>query len=228
MNGSKTAVVLGATGMIGQELTQLLLSDPEYSAVRVLVRKPVGIQHPKLEVMITNFDDLDTVGKNMGKGDIIFSCVGTTQKKVKGDKGLYRKVDHDIPVNAARLAQAAGFSTFLLVSSVGANVNSSSFYLRLKGEVEESLSKIGIESLHIFQPSMLLGSRKEQRPAEVFFQKTFKAIAGLLAGKLRKYRPIEGATVARAMVQAAKHNKPGKHIYTYVEMAALQAGAAGG
>jgi uncharacterized protein YbjT (DUF2867 family) len=217
----QTAVVIGATGMIGNLVTQLLLNDDTFNKVRILVRKPVAFKHPKLETVIVDFNDLADFKNKLGNGDVIFSCIGTTQKNVKGDKALYRKIDFDIPANAATIGKASGFSQFLMVSSVGANAKGNNFYLRLKGELEQAVIKAGLSSTHIFQPSMLLGDRKENRLGERFFQNVFKLASGIFIGSLRKYRAIEGATVAAAMVNAAKENKQGNFFYVFDEMISL-------
>ncbi len=211
----QTAVVIGASGMIGNLVTQQLLKDEAFAKVRVLVRKPILLQHPKLETVVVDFADLNDYQNKLGSGDCIFSCIGTTQKNVKGDNQLYRSIDHDIPLNAATLGKAAGFQSFLIVSSVGANAASSNFYLRLKGELEDAVSAIGFNSLHIFRPSMLLGNRKEFRFGESIFQGVFKALSVLLMGTLKKYKAIEGDILATAMVNAAKQEVQGKHLYEY-------------
>ena len=217
----QTAVVIGASGMIGNLVTQFLLADETFSKVRILVRKPIELLHPKLETTIVDFNDQNDFKNILGLGDVIFSCIGTTQKNVNGDKALYRKIDFDIPFNAAAFGKAAGYSTFLMVSSVGANVKSSNFYLRLKGELEQSVMNTGVSAIHIFQPSMLLGDRKENRLGEKFFQHLSKILSNILIGSLRKYRAIEGKTVAKAMVNAAKENKKGNFFYLFDEMKAL-------
>ena len=217
----QTAVVIGASGMIGNLVTQELLKDEAFTKVRVLVRKPIQLDHPKLETVIVNFADLNDYQKKLGTGDCIFSCIGTTQKNVKGDNKLYRSIDHDIPLNAATLGKAAGFHSFSLVSSVGANAASSNFYLRLKGELEDAISTVGFNSLHIFRPSMLLGNRKEFRFAENIFQGVFKTLSVVLLGSFKKYRAIQGETVAAAMVNAAKQEVEGKFIYEYDAMELL-------
>ena len=211
----QTAVVIGASGMIGNLVTQQLLKDEAFAKVRVLVRKPILLQHPKLETVVVDFADLNDYQNKLGSGDCIFSCIGTTQKNVKGDNQLYRSIDHDIPLNAATLGKAAGFQSFLIVSSVGANAASSNFYLSLKGELEDAVSAIGFNSLHIFRPSMLLGNRKEFRFGESIFQGVFKALSVLLMGTLKKYKAIEGDILATAMVNAAKQEVQGKHLYEY-------------
>ena len=217
----KTAAVIGATGMIGNYLLGLLLKDEAFSAVRVVVRRPYPKTGPKTEIKLVDFDDAESVKLALEGTDVLFCCIGTTQKNVKGDKELYRKIDYGIPVRAARFAKEAGCETLAIVSSVGADSRSSTFYLKLKGEVEEAIQSIGIRSVHVMQPSMLLGERQENRPLEKVLQASMKFISGVLGGSWRKYRAIHGKTVAAAMLNAAKQNKEGFFRYTYDGIRAL-------
>jgi uncharacterized protein YbjT (DUF2867 family) len=148
----------------------------------------------------------------------VFVAVGTTQKKVKGDKAAYRKVDFDIPVNAAKFCAETGCKSFLLVSSVGADSKSGNFYLKLKGEVEDKVQSLSIPSVSIFRPSMLLGNRQESRPAESIAQVLSKGLSLLFPGK---YKPVPAQDVAKSMVAAGKQQKPGVSIYHYEEMKAM-------
>jgi len=215
---SITAVVLGATGLIGEQLVQQLLADPAFSKVRILVRRQVKLSHPKLEMQIVNFDNLVEYRSKLGQGDCIFCCIGTTQKKVKGDKNKYRKIDVDIPVNAAKMGKDAGFTGYLLVSAVGANSHAANFYLRLKGEVEREIADLNFVSFHAFRPSILLGERKEFRLGEIIGKGVMKGISGLFFGNLKKYKGIDGADVAKAMVAAAKSNGKGMFVHHYEDM----------
>lgn len=216
MNG-QTAVVLGATGLIGSSLVEQLLADDKFSTVRVLVRRPIAIQHPKLEVLITDFTDYDAYKKNLGTGDCIFSCVGTTNANVKGDKLLYRSIDFDIPVNAARFGKEAGFKQFLLVSALGADARSRFFYTRLKGEVEEMIAGYKFKSFHVFRPSFLVGRKQSERTGETLLTSLFRVFSFLIPSN---YKAISGATVAKAMLTAAKQKKEGLSVYYYNEMIA--------
>ena len=216
MNG-QTAVVLGATGLIGSSLVEQLLADDTFSTVRVLVRRPIAIQHPKLEVLITDFTDYDAYKKNLGTGDCIFSCVGTTNANVKGDKLLYRSIDFDIPVNAARFGKEAGFKQFLLVSAIGADARSRFFYTRLKGEVEEMIAGYKFKSFHVFRPSFLVGRKQSERTGETLLTSLFRVFSFLIPSN---YKAISGASVAKAMLTAAKQEKEGLSVYYYNEMIA--------
>jgi len=217
----QTAVIIGATGLIGSLLVETLLNDDSFEKIRVLVRRPYEKQHPRLEVCVLDFSNLDDFANKLGKGDSIFCCIGTTQKKVSGDKAAYRKIDYDIAVNAAILGKEAGFTKYLLVSSLGADANAKGFYLKLKGEVETKIASIGFASFHIFRPSFLLGSRSEVRIGESIMKVIFKGLSNLFFGGWTKYKAIEAKTVANAMAQAAKENFAGQKIYHYDEMKAL-------
>ena len=216
-----TVAVIGSTGLVGSHIVDLLKNENAYQKIRLLVRRPVESSHPKLEINLVNFEDYESLKLAIAGCNVVFCAVGTTQAKVKGDQLQYRKVDYDIPVNAARACLETAGTNFLLVSSVGADSSGKNFYLRLKGEVEEAVRKFPIKSISIFRPSMLLGNRKEFRLGERIGQSVMKLIAPLLAGKWRKYKAIEARDVAAAMIEAAKQNKAGLTIYEYDEMQRL-------
>ena len=213
-----TAVVLGATGLTGSLLLQELLKDKDYKTVRILVRRNVNVSHPKLEQEIVDFNDIDDYTKKFGEGDVIFSCIGTTQKNVKGDKALYEKIDLDIPVNAAKIGISKNYKKFLIVSAIGANENASNFYLRLKGRTEKTLKEIPFVSLSIFQPSLINGKRNENRTGEAIAQTVMDLLSFLLLGPLEKYRAIGANNIARAMVNESKQQRTGVNYYRYNEM----------
>ena len=212
---TQTAVVLGASGLVGTYVVQKLLADDSFTTVRVLVRKPLLLQHPKLEQQLVNFANYDEYKNKLGTGDCIFCCIGTTKANVKGDEAAYRKIDFDIPVNAARFGSEAGFQQYLLVSAMGANSKSRIFYSKLKGEVEEVIGTFQFTSYHIFRPSFLLGDRKEKRMGELI-AKTISNIFSFLIPS--NYKPIEASFVANAMVNAAKTKDKGCKIYYYQNM----------
>jgi uncharacterized protein YbjT (DUF2867 family) len=219
----KTAVLLGSTGLTGSKLLQMLLDSDEYSRVNILVRKPLAITHPKLDMHITDFSNADNYYNALGAGDIIFCCIGTTMKKVNGNKTLYRTIDHDIPVNAAKWGIEKGFSHYSFVSAIGADSKSSNFYLRLKGEAEDKIRSAGYKSVDIFRPSLLLGDRREERGGERTAQILFPVISFLFAGGWRKYKPVQAEAVARAMLKASLADNSGTTIYEYDRIKALNA-----
>ncbi len=211
----QTAVVIGATGLVGSALVDQLLNDDAFDRVRILVRRAVNRQHPKLEICITDFSNYEQYQHQLGTGYCIFCCIGTTMAQVKGDKALYRTIDFDIPVNAARFGKAAGFQQYLLVSAAGANSKSRIFYSRLKGEVEEVIAGFGYTSFSIFRPSFLLGKRTEQRIGERIGIALFSLLKPLIPSK---YQGIHVADVAKAMIKAAKQKQAGIHVSYYKQM----------
>ena len=217
----QAAVIIGASGLIGTELIEQMLHDDHFSTVRVLVRRKLAISHPKLQQEIIDFNDLADYTNKFGRGDSIFSCIGTTQKKVKGDKAAYEKIDHDIPVHAAQIGLGNGFKKFLIVSSVGADASSSNFYLQLKGKTENDIKRFAFESISFFRPSMLLGKRNESRPFENLLQGGISFISSFLFGSLVKYHSIKARDVADAMIAESKQTKPGIHILEYTDMMKL-------
>ncbi len=217
----KTAAILGSTGMIGSYLLDLILTDKYYDTVKLLVRRPIQKNSERVEVKLVDFSDAESFKLALEGCDTIFSCIGTTQKNVKGDNQLYRKIDFDIPLKAARFGKDAGCTKFILVSSVGAKSESGTFYLRLKGELEEAIRQVGLDAVYIMQPSMLLGERTEKRTAEKVMQGAMKFLNPVLGGSLRKYRAIHGKTVANAMLNLAKDDRRGFYRYPYDDIKRL-------
>ncbi|MGZ5245962.1 MAG: NAD(P)H-binding protein [Flavitalea sp.] len=212
-------VIIGASGLIGSELVKALLADPAFTHVRLLVRKIQPIEHPRLEQLITDFSNMQDFKDKIGNGDVIFCCIGTTMKNVKGNKELYYSIDHDIPIHAANFGYNHGFTQFAMVSSVGAKKGARNFYLHLKGTTEEDLKKFSFQAVHIFRPSMLLGERTEKRTAEKIAQKLMKSVKAFIPSK---YKPVEAREVANAMKEAVKRPRSGTHLYHYREIMELQ------
>jgi uncharacterized protein YbjT (DUF2867 family) len=207
-----TATIIGSTGLIGGYLLDELLKESYFDTVRILIRRPIELSHPKLEKILVDFNDSDSLLVALSNSDVIFCAVGTTQKKVKGDKTAYRKVDYDIPIHAARFCKMTGCEKFILVSSVGANSKSNNFYLKLKGEVEDAVKNLGLKSVHIMQPSVLLGDRKEFRLGEKIGKGIMKIFSFLIP---TKYKPIHAGDVAKAMASAANKNEEGFFVYEF-------------
>ena len=214
----QTAVVLGATGLTGNFLVEMLLNDPEFSKVRVLVRRPITLVHPKLEIEIVDFFNLSDYRNKLGTGDAIFCCIGTTQSKVKGNKTEYRNIDVGIAVHAAQMGKDAGFTGYYLISAVGADSHSANFYLKIKGDVEKEIAALQFERFHVFRPSLVLGARKEFRFKEIVATKVMSVVSHLLIGKLKRYRGMQASTIAAAMVAAAKKPSKGMFIHHYSDM----------
>lgn len=195
------ATIIGATGLIGGHLLDMLLNNVTFKTVRILIRRPLELSHPKLEKKLVDFSDMENFRLALEGTDVIFCTIGTTMKKMKGDKDAYRKVDFEIAVNAARLGKANGCEKFVLVSAVGADSQSRNFYLKLKGETEEAVQASGIESVYILRPSLLIGNRKEFRAGEKLASWLMPLFAFILPAK---YRPVKAIDVAKAMVNAVK------------------------
>ncbi len=208
---NKTALVFGATGLIGNHLVNFLLFHPAYEKVVVFLRKKMDLEHPKLSQQVIDFDKPESFS-DLVKGDDLFCCLGTTMAKA-GSKEAFYKVDFTYAFRAANMAAKNGVNQFLLVSSVGADTDSLFFYSKVKGELEEEVQKLNFWSTHIFRPSVLLGSRNENRWGEEIAGKLGKVIDRFTGGLLTKYRPIEADVVAKAMVSAAQGLKPGVHFY---------------
>ena len=209
------ATLIGATGFIGGYLLEELLKENFFDTVRILIRRPLELTHPKLEKKLVNFADAERFRLALEGSDVVLCAIGTTQKKVKGDKAAYREVDYDIPVNAARFCKMTGCEKFVLVSSVGANSKSNNFYLKLKGEVEDAVNAVGLKSVHILRPSMLLGDRNEFRWGEKIGNPAMKVISFLLPSK---YKPVQAKDVAKAMLVLAKSGKEGINLYEFTEI----------
>ena len=209
---SKKAIIAGASGLIGSKLLDILLSKPDYDQVLILVRKELPIEHTKLVQLVIDFDRLDDHVAAIS-GHAFFCCLGSTQKKTP-DLAIYRKIDHDYPVKLGQLAKQNGVNQYHLVSAIGANSNSINFYTKTKGETEDDLQKVSLKCLHIYQPSLLTGDRKESRPMERVFAVIMKVINPLLIGGLKKYRSIPAQTVASAMFNESLKNDEGVFIHT--------------
>ena len=204
----KSALVLGSSGLIGSLLLEKLFNHPDYSTIITIVRKPQQINHPKLIEIVTDFnsdinlDDIETINS-------IFSCLGTTRKKTP-DLDAYHKIEVDIPNQFAKLGIQKGLTKFHYISAVGANANSSNFYLKMKGEAEETLQKNTIKQLFLYRPSLLIGNRAEYRLAENISSKVFPLINFFLRGKLSKYKSIEAEKVAQSLIENDLHSTSNK------------------
>lgn len=219
---AKSALLLGATGLIGSNLLRILLESPRYTNVTVITRKSLAINNPKLkQLLVSDFSTLtDKLYEHAYMVDDVFCCLGTTIKKARS-RQRFLQVDFEYPVAAARQAHKFGARQFLVVSALGAYANSPFFYNRVKGSLEQALGEIGFSELHIFRPSLLLGTRQEFRLGEATAAFIAKVISPLLSGGLKKYRPIPASVVAMAMYQAARSEKGGLSIYDSAQIAAL-------
>lgn len=204
----KVALIAGATGLIGGQLLELLLADSYYDKVIAPTRKPLSVEHPKLSNPVISFDKLSEYAAEL-KADDVFCCLGTTIKQAKS-KEVFRKVDLEYPVAIAKVSKENGAEQFLLVSALGADKNSGIFYNKVKGETEEEIKNVGFKSIHILQPSLLIGPRKEYRSGEEAAKIFYKYFGFLVPAK---YKSIESIKVARAMVALAKQRQAGTFIH---------------
>jgi uncharacterized protein YbjT (DUF2867 family) len=209
---SRTALVAGATGLVGRHLLDALLSSAHYARVTAVVRRPLPRSHPRLDVRVVAFNGLADeapVGATHA-----FCALGTTIAAA-GSRDAFAAVDLDSVTAFARFARAGGVRRFVLVSSVGADPAASNFYLRVKGQAERAIVGIGFEGLDIIRPGLLLGARTESRPGEALAQRLMPPIAFALVGPLRKYRPVQARVVAAAMVGTALAEHAGVRVLEY-------------
>lgn len=206
--------IIGASGLIGGSLVDELLKTTD-DKITIISRRPLGFSNSRIQELIVDFTNQSDLNKALKGIDAVFIAIGTTQKKMKGDLVAYRKVDYDIPVAVAEACIINNVPKLLLVSSVGADSSSSNFYLRLKGELEEAISKMSIPYIGIFQPSLLLGDRKEFRLGEKISQLVMPLFAFAIPSK---YKPIAASSVAKAMIREAIHNEAGVRKYTYKDL----------
>ncbi|MCW3070266.1 MAG: oxidoreductase [Bacteroidetes bacterium] len=200
----QTAIVIGATGLIGKELVAQMLNDPGFSKVKIFVRKKLELQHSRLEQVITDFNDLSSCADQIS-GDVVFCAMGTTIR-VAGSQEAFVKVDYTYVFNFAEAAKRNGVTRFVLVSSLGVSESGGNFYLTVKRDIENALKRLQFGSLIIVRPSMLLGPRAESRLGESIGKFLMKALSFIFIGKLKKYKVIEATVVARAMISLSKTN----------------------
>lgn len=221
MPALRSALLVGASGLVGGHVLDLVLSNPVYARLTVLVRRPLTRAADKLTQSVVDFDRLAETSADWHADDV-FLCLGTTIAAA-GSQERFRRVDRDYTVAAARLAAERGATRLALVSSVGAAERASSFYLRVKGETEAAVSDLAYDSVDIFRPSLLVGLRAEKRRGEALGIAVTRAMSWAMVGGLRAYRPVEASRVAAAMVQAVLHATPGRHVHAYEQIVELSA-----
>jgi uncharacterized protein YbjT (DUF2867 family) len=200
--GGRSALVLGATGLVGSACVDLLLADASYERLRVLTRRPYPLSHAKLEAHVVDFDRLGERPELFRAHDI-FCCLGTTIRAA-GSQAAFRRVDLDYVVTAARTAVEAGAQQLLVVSALGADPGSRIFYNRVKGEMERAVRALPFRAVWVLRPSLLLGERAEPRPGERIAEAVSRPLRPLLLGPLRRWRPMDARRVALAMLRRAE------------------------
>ena len=200
----KIAVVFGSTGLIGGHLVNQLIQDNYYNKIKIFVRSQTSINNEKVEVINIDFNNLGN-HKTEITGDDCFFCIGTT-KQNSPNRNEYQKVELDMPKEIAQIAKANSVKSFIFISSIYANPNSSGNYVKFKGLVEEELKRLNFSKLGILRPSFLMGKRKENRVGEKIGILTFSVLSPLLFGPFKKMRPISSEIVAKSMIKIAKQN----------------------
>ena len=207
----RTALLVGATGLVGGHCLRLLLEDDTWSQVVVLARRRIPVTHPKLVGRLVDFDRLGQLSGFPRVTDV-FCALGTTIASA-GSQREFHKVDFTYVAETARLAAVSGAQQFLLVSALGADPSSNLFYSRVKGEAEEAVRKLPFAGIQIFRPSFLAGKRAESRPLERIGVAAVSALSFAMAGPLRRFRTVAAADVAKALVLVAQRELPGVHVY---------------
>jgi uncharacterized protein YbjT (DUF2867 family) len=215
----RTALLAGATGLTGGYVLDILLANDSFSRVITVGRRKPDREHPKLTAIEGQFNRLPDMLKGIHVDDI-FCCIGTTLKKA-GSRPAFYKVDFEFVLNLAEYGVDFGASQFLLMSSAGANAQSSSFYIRVKGQVENAVKFLNYRGMHILRPSLLMGQRDEIRRGERAIERLLNLVSPLMIGPLEKYRPIEARVVAAAMVYIAAADIPGVYLYESDEINAI-------
>ena len=217
----KTALVFGSSGLIGGHLLYQLIKNDNYNKIKLFVRSEIFINEPKIEIIKTDFNDLENHKEDI-KGDDCFFCIGTT-KQNSPDKNDYQKTELEIPKKIAEIAKINSVNSFIFISSIYANPKSSGDYVKFKGLVEEELKKLNFSNLGILRPSFLIGDRKEKRVGEKIGILTFSLLSPFLLGPLKKMKPINSEKVAKAMIKIANENL-GKTIFESDEIVKLTSG----
>lgn len=203
---AKTAVIIGATGLVGEQCLNELLNSVAYEKIIALTRKPVISKKAKLKNIVTDFEDLESIKEQL-KADDVYCAMGTTIGKA-GSKEAFRRVDYEIPLKVAEIAKQNGATKFILVSSLGADAKSSVFYSKVKGELEEALKKLRFDWLVVFRPSILLGDRKEVRRGEQVGRFVAEKFSFLFAGPFAKYKGTPVYLLAKKMIRVAQEKEP--------------------
>ena len=210
--------LFGPTGLIGNEILNLLENDIDFENINVVSRRPVELKSKKSNLNIIDFKDFNSYLNVIDGSDVVLAAIGTTQSKVGFNKKKYREIDFDIISNAVKACKEKNVKHFSFVSSAGADMNNKSFYLKLKGEIEKEVESKQLNSSTVYRPSLLLGNRKENRFGEKVAQILIPLISFLFPDN---YKPIKAIYVAKAMVTESKKIETGFKIYHYRDILKL-------
>jgi uncharacterized protein YbjT (DUF2867 family) len=191
---------------------KFLLKDSDIHLINLVGRKPFHLQHDKINNIVIDFEDFSSILNSVSGSEIVFVSIGTTMSKVNGDKQKYKSVDFDIIFNTAKACKQKNVRQLIYVSSLGANSNSSNFYLRLKGEIDEAIAELNLNSTSVFRPSVLLGKRNESRPGEKILQLVMPLLDFIIPSDSKA---IKAEDVAKSMLNNSKNYKSGFHIFQY-------------
>jgi uncharacterized protein YbjT (DUF2867 family) len=217
---SKTITIIGASGLIGNEVLQLAMENKEIERITIFVRKSLHLNNPKLIEVITDFKNLNDLETKIN-GDALICCLGTTRKKTPNLEE-YKKIDFDLTINLAQIAKKQNIEQVHLISAIGANPKSKIFYNRLKGETEEALINIGFPQTIIYRPSLLIGKRNEYRFGELLAQKLSPIFDLLLIGSLKKYHSISASDIAKTIVNRVLRKGQKVEVLEYNEIQLLK------
>ncbi|MEO0438430.1 MAG: NAD(P)H-binding protein [Pseudomonadota bacterium] len=208
---SQTALLMGATGLVGQSLLELLVDDDYWDSIVAVSRRALATKSDKVIEVISGPGELDAVADQLAV-DTVFCCLGTTMKNA-GSRENFRRIDYGYVLESAKLAYQQGATRFIVVTALDARLRSPSFYMRVKAETERDLKTIGFEALDFIRPSLIQGDRDERRPVEEWSERIMNPLSGLMIGPLRKYRPIPASQIAKAMEAIARG--PKRAVATY-------------
>lgn len=212
----KKAILFGASGFVGSELLLELLDNSTYEEVTIVVRKPLNISHPKLRILIGDFNSMPGLIEKIIADDI-FIALGAIQNSSQNSAEFYQ-IDHDYPVIASKTLKENGAKSVFLVTAAGANANSKFKYVKTKGETERDIIALDFDFTHIFRPTMIVGNRKDKRPFEKIGMAIWKLIYPIFIGRQTDYKKIDGKEIAKAMNNAALNQTQKIKIYNWKEM----------
>lgn len=203
----KSAIIFGSTGLVGGYLLKQLIEDNTFSKIKIFTRSDINIKNEKLEIFKSDLRNSDILKKNID-GDVCFFCIGTTKHQTP-DKDEYRRIEYELPYEIGKISKLKNIKSFVYISSLGANSKSGNFYLKNKGDAENSLKDLNFNHLAIIRPSFMIGHRKLFRLGEFIIQKIFTSLSFLFIGPLKKYKSIRAEQVSHAMISIYKNNLKG-------------------